>query len=268
VPPQATFLFKHALTQDAAYQALLKSRRQQVHQRIARVLEEQFPETCKTQPELLAHHYTQAGLSRQAVSYWQRAGQRAVQHSAYAEAISHLTTAIALLRTLPDTPERTQQELDLQITLGPAFIATKGQAAPEVEQVYARARELCQQVGETPQLFQALWGLARFYLMKPELQASRDLGEQLLRLAERARDPALLLEAHRSLGTTLFESGALVQAQAHLDQGIALYHPQQHRAHAVLYGRDPGVVCLSYGAQARWLLGYPDQAFQRIRYQE
>jgi predicted ATPase len=199
-------------------------------------LEERFPETCESQPELLAHHYTQAGFSRWAVSYWQRAGQRAVQHSAYAEAISHLTTAIALLRTLPDAPERTQQELDLQLTLGPALIATKGQAAPEIEHVYARARELCQQVGETPQLFQVLWGLARFYLVKPELQTARELGEQLLRLAQRAQDPALLLEAHRSLGTTLFESGALVQAQAHLEQGIALYNPQQHRSHTVLLG--------------------------------
>jgi TOMM system kinase/cyclase fusion protein len=264
VPPQASYRFKHALIQDAAYQALLKSRRQQVHQRIARVLEERFPEICVTQPELLAHHYTQAGFSSQAVSYWQRAGQRAVQHSAYAEAISHLTTALALLRTLPDTPERTQQELDLQLALGPALIATKGQAAPEVEQAYARARTLCQQVGETPQLFPALWGLASFYLMKPELQTSRELGEQMLRLALRAQDPALLLEAHRSLGTTLFESGVFVEAQAHLEQGIALYHPQRHRSHTVLYGRDPGVVCLSYGAHTRWLLGYPDQALQRI----
>jgi len=265
VPPQATYRFKHALIQDAAYQALLKSRRQQVHQRIAQVLEERFPEICITQPELLAHHYTQAGFSSQAVRYWQRAGQRAVQHSAYAEVISHLTTALALLRTLPDTPKRTQQELDLQIALGPALMATKGQAAPEVEQAYARARVLCRQVGETPQLFPALWGLASYYLMKPELQTSRELGEQMLRLALRAQDPALLLEAHRSLGTTLFESGALVQAQAHLEQGMALYHPQQHRSHTVLYGRDPGVVCLSYGAHARWLLGYPDQALQRIQ---
>jgi TOMM system kinase/cyclase fusion protein len=264
VPPQATYRFKHALIQDAAYQALLKSRRQRVHQRIAQVLEERFPEICITQPELLAHHYTQAGFSSQAVRYWQRAGQRAVQHSAYAEVISHLTTALALLRTLPDTPERTQQELDLQIALGPALMATKGQAAPEVEQAYARARVLCQQVGETPQLFPALWGLASYYLMKPELQTSRELGEQMLRLALRAQDRALLLEAHRSLGTTLFESGALVEAQAHLEQGMALYHPQQHRAHTVRYGRDPGVVCLSYGAHTRWLLGYPDQALHRI----
>ena len=196
--------------------------------------------------------------------YWQRAGQRTVQHSAYAEVISHLTTALALLRTLPDTPERTQQELDLQIALGPALMATKGQAAPEVEQAYARARVLCQQVGETPQLFPALWGLASYYLMKPELQTSRELGEQMLRLALRAQDRALLLEAHRSLGTTLFESGALVEAQAHLEQGMALYHPQQHRAHTVRYGRDPGVVCLSYGAHTWWLLGYPDQALHRI----
>jgi predicted ATPase len=200
LPPQATYLFKHALIQDAAYQSLLRSTRQQYHQRIAQVLEAQFPETVTTQPELLAYHYTEAGLTEQAIPYWQRAGQRAVERSAHVEAISHLTKGLELLKTLPDTPERTRQELDLQITLGPALMVIKGPAAPEAERVYNRARALCQHVGETPQLYPTLWGLWLFYIERGEVQTARELGEQLLTLAQRAQDPALLVEAYHALG--------------------------------------------------------------------
>ncbi len=150
LPPRAQYTFKHALVQDAAYQSLLKSKRQQVHQQIATVLEGRFPDTVETQPELVAHHYTEAGLIAQALPYWQRAGERAVQRSANAEAIHHLTKGLELLETLPDTPERNRQELTLDTTLGPALIATKGNAAPEVEQTYARALELCRRLGEPP----------------------------------------------------------------------------------------------------------------------
>src|SRR5262249_46957898 len=152
-----------ALIQEAAYQSLLRSTRQQSHQRIAQVLEARFPETLETQPELLAYHYTEAGLSQQAVGYWQRAGEHAVARSAYVEAIGHLTAGLAALSALPATPERTQQELGLQTALGSALMVTKGFAAPEVEQAYDRARVLCQQVGETPQLFSVLRGLWQFY---------------------------------------------------------------------------------------------------------
>jgi predicted ATPase len=133
--PQATYLFKHALIQEAAYQSLLKSTRQQYHERTAQVLVERFPETVEAQPELLAHHYTEAGLNAQAVGYWQRAGQRASTRSAYVEAIVHLTKGLEVLTTLPDTHERAQQELELQITLGPALMNTRGFMAPEVERV-------------------------------------------------------------------------------------------------------------------------------------
>ena len=150
IPPQATYTFKHALIRDAAYQSLLRSTRQQYHQRIAQALAEQFPETAETQPELLAYHYTEAGLYAQAIPYWQRAGQRANERSAHAEAISHLTKGLEVLSTLPDTPARAQQELALQITLGLAFIATRGQAAPEVGHTYSRSRELCRQVEDVP----------------------------------------------------------------------------------------------------------------------
>jgi predicted ATPase len=260
LPAQATYIFKHALIQDAAYQSLLKSTRQQLHQRIVQVLEARFPETAETQPELLAHHYTEAGLAEQAVGYWQQAGCKATQRSAHVEAIVHLNKGLELLRTLPDTIERTQHELVLQTLLGPALIASKSFAAPEVEQAYTRARELCQQVGDTPQLFPVLRGLWVFYLSRAELRTARELGEQLLRLAQHTPTPALLLEAHRALGETLCWLGELAPARQSSEQGMSLYDPQQHRSHAFLYGEDPGVVCLSYAALALWSQGYPDQA--------
>ena len=178
LPPQATYRFKHALIQEAAYQSLLRSTRQQYHQRIAQVVEARFPELCETQPELLAHHYTEAGATTQAIPYWQRAGQRAVERSAHVEAIAHLTKGLEVLKTLPDTPERIPQELDLQTNLGPVLMTTKGFTAPEVEAAYARARELCRQVGETPRLFPVLHGLWRFYNARGEFQTARELGEQ------------------------------------------------------------------------------------------
>src|SRR5262249_30420079 len=155
---------------DTAYQSLLKSTRQQYHQQIAHVLEEQFPEIKETQPELLGHHYTEAGLTGQAIPCWQQAGQRAIQRSANVEAIAHLAKGLELLKILPDTPERAQHELTLRVTLGIPLIATKGYAAPEVERAYTRARELCQQLGESPHLFPTLYGLWLFYLIRGELQ--------------------------------------------------------------------------------------------------
>ncbi|MDQ3828367.1 MAG: AAA family ATPase, partial [Candidatus Tectomicrobia bacterium] len=263
LPPQATYHFKHALIQDAAYQSLLRSIRQQYHQRIAQVVEKRFPEICETQPELLAHHYTEAGLSAQAIPYWQRAGQRALERSAHLEAIAHLRQGLATLTRLPESLERTQQELLLQTLLGAALMPTRGRASPEVAQVYTRARELCRQVGETPLLFPVLWGLYTFYLVRAEYQIARELAEQFLRLAQRHDDPALLMAAHQALGATLSWLGEFIPARAHLEQCIALYDPQQHHPLAIRYGHDPGVVSLAYAAWVLWCLGYPDQALQR-----
>ena len=162
VPPQARYVFKHALLQDAAYQSLLKSTRQQYHRRIVQVLETQFPETIETQPELLAHHYTEAGLPEHALPYWHRAGRHAARRAAHLEAIAHLTRGLELLPTLPDTPARAQHELTLQIALGASLLITKGYGAPDVEHAYSRARVLCQQVGNTPELFPVLSGLWRY----------------------------------------------------------------------------------------------------------
>src|SRR5262249_25241426 len=160
-------------------QSLLKRTRQQYHRQIAEVLAERFPETAATQPEVLAQHYTEAGLVPQAIAYWQRAGQQTLQRSANLEAVQHLTTGLELLATLPETLAQAQQELDLQIALGPALAATRGPAAMEVEQTYARARTLCAQIGETPKSFPALRGLCAFYLTRGALSTARELGEQL-----------------------------------------------------------------------------------------
>src|SRR6266446_6967133 len=248
LPPQATYVFKHALIQEAAYQSILRSTRQQYHQRIAQVLEEGFPDLCATQPELVAQHYTAAGLSAHAIPYWLGAGQQARQRSANPEAIQHLTTGLALLATLPETPARVQQELDLQLALGPAFVATKGYAAPEVEQIYARARALCAQVGDTPQLFPTLQGLCQCYYGRGALPTARELGEQLLRLAQREAVPTHLLEAHDGLGSTLFYLGDYPTAWVHLEQGIACTDPTTERALALHYGVAPGVRCLAIAA--------------------
>ena len=240
LPPQATYLFKHALIQEAAYQSLLRSTRQRHHQHIAQVLEAQFPELCETQPELLAHHYTEAGLLAQAVPYWQRAGQRAVQRFAHREAIGHLTKGLDLLKGLPATPEHTHQELDLQTALGPAWMAAKGYAAPEVEQAYARARELCRQLGEHARLFSVLRGLGAFYVVRGKYQTAREVGAELLSLAQSPPDPARLLGAHQVLGIAWFWLGELASARGHLEQAIALYDPQQHRSRPSAPGRIPG----------------------------
>jgi class 3 adenylate cyclase/predicted ATPase len=260
LPPQAHYLFKHALIQDTAYQSLLKSTRQQYHRQIAQVLADRFPELVETQPELVAQHYTEAGLIAQALPHWQRAGEYASQRSAHAEAIAHLTRGLELLATLPDTPERAQQELSLQITLGAPLTATKGYAAPEVARTYARAQELCQQVGETRQLIRVLFGRWRLYLQRAELQTARELGEQLLSLARRIQNPALVMEALFALEMTLFMLGEFALARRHFEQGIALYDPRKRHSRAVL---DPGVGGLSYTALALWPLGYPDQALKR-----
>jgi class 3 adenylate cyclase/predicted ATPase len=262
--PESTYIFKHALTQDTTYQSLLKGTRQKYHRKIAEVLEKDFPDTVETQPELLAYHYTEAGVNEQAVGYWHQAGKRAAQRSAHVEAINHLTKGLEVLMSLPDTLERARQELDMQITLGPVVMAVKGQSSPDTEHAYVRARELCQQVGETPQLFPVLHGLFRFHMIRAEFQAMRELAEQLFSLAQRAQDTELLVEAHRVMGQTLFWLGEMAPARAHLEQGVALYDPQKHRSHAFVYGHDPGVACGSFAAMAIWVLGYPDQALRSV----
>jgi class 3 adenylate cyclase/predicted ATPase len=264
-PPATIYSFKHALVQDAAYGTLLKSRRQQLHARIARVLEEQFPETATAQPELIAQHYTAAGLHDQAVEYWHRAGQRASERSANLEAIAHLTRGRELARTLPDLTQAARQELKLLVALGEPLGAAKSYGAPEVGATYTRALELCRQLGETSHLFPTMWGLWHFYHGQGAFHTARELGDKLLRLAEQHADPMLLLAAHQALGQSLYLLGEFSTALIHLEQARAGLDPKLAVSPHLRYGVAPGVQCLANLAQLLWCLGHPDQALQRNR---
>jgi predicted ATPase len=263
VPPHSTYMFKHALIQDTAYASLLRHTRHAYHRRIAAVLVDRFPETVATQPELLAHHYTQAGLHAQAVAYWYTAGQQAAQRSANQEAISYFKKGLEVLETVSDAVERTRHELTLLTALGPLLMAARSYGAPEVERTYLRAQALCQQLDDTGALFPVLVGLWSFHLVQGKYQRAWVIAEQLLALAQPQHDASLLREAHVVSGTILHWVGELGAARRHLEQSIALYDAPPHRPPTGLYGQDTGTTCLSYAAWTLWMLGYPDQAQQR-----
>ena len=257
-PPEAMYLFKHTLIQESAYQALLKGTRQQYHQRVAEVLYARFPDTAEVQPELLAHHYTEAGLHAQAMPYWHQAGERAITRSAHLEATEHVRKGLEVLAALPETAERARTELEMHILLGPALMATKGLAAPEVEQTYARAYALCRQVDDTAQQFPVLRGLWYYYLVRGELQTAHELSERLLPLAQRLRDDTRLMEAHWVVGVTQFLRGEFARSLASLQQ--SLVRPQTERQRSLVGLQEFDVGCLCYLALVQWYLGYPAQS--------
>jgi predicted ATPase/class 3 adenylate cyclase len=259
----AEYIFKHALTQEVAYNSLLIGRRKLLHERAGQALESIFAGQLDDHLSQLAHHYSHSDNVSKAVEYLGRAGQQALQRSAHAEAIRSLNAAIDLLQKLPDSPERTQRELLLQLALGSASIPVTGWAAPEVERAFTRARELCERLGDPPELFQALFGLWTMYFIRAELRAAYALGEQLLQRAQEAHRPALLLLAHQALGDTLVNMGELLLASEHLEMAISLYDRERHRPRGFRHGVDAKVNCLSYAARTLWTLGYPDRALER-----
>jgi class 3 adenylate cyclase/predicted ATPase len=259
-PPESGYAFKHMLVRDAAHESLLKAQRQQLHGRIARMLEEGFPETVETEPELLAQHCTEAGLIEQAVEYWQRAGQQALARSATAEAVAQLDRGLELLAGLPDGPERRRRELGLQLVLGPALIAAKGFAAPETGRAYARACELCRELGDIPKLLPALYGQSVVHWQRAELAAAHEVARELLDLAEEQGEAAAEVVGHRILGTFLFQLGRLAESLAHSESALALYDPVRDRSSRFVYAIDSRVVCLLWLSQALLALGYPEQA--------
>ena len=261
-PPHASFTFKHALVQDAAYDSMLRSRRQQIHAAIARVLEERFPETAKIEPEVLAHHYSEAGLAEPAIGYWLKAGQRATERSANVEAISHLTKGLELLAPQPESRERAERELMLQISLAIPFTAVKGYAAPETAGAYTRARELCNILGDTKQLFPAMYGEWVYHMVKAQQDEAKRVAEEFLRLAEQhgARDGIVV--AHRTLGLSLLNLGQLAAGQEQMEEVVRLYEPEAHRCLAFRYGQDPRAVGLSFLAWIEWFRGYPELALK------
>ena len=258
LPPQARYLFKHALIQDAAYQSLLKSRRQQYHQQIAQVLEERFPETAETQPELLAHHYTEAGLAHRLfrTGSEQARGPSSTRPTSRRSVTSPRGWRCSRLYRIRPRAANTNSRYK---SLWGASHRDQGWGAPDVGQAYTRALELCQQVGEPLSSSRVLQGLWVFYIVRAECKTARDLGEQLLSLAQSVQDPALLVEACFALGSAFYSLGELAPARAHLEQGIALYDPQQHHALAFAYGSfDPGVavpILCGYGPVVSGLSG-------------
>jgi len=264
-PPDASFLFKHALVQDAAYGTLLRGPRRELHARIGRVLEERLATAADMQPEILAHHCANAGLIEKAVFYWQEAGERSKARSAMAEAIRQMRKALDLLSHLPDTPERQRTEVGLQLALGGALIAAKGHAAEETGKAYARARRLCELLNDTPNLLKALWGEFVHHHVRAETNRSHRVAEELLDLAGRQNDTATLVAGHRAVGDSCLHRGELSSARAHLERGLALYDPAQHRSLTVLFAENARVAMLSFLSLTLGLLGFADQAQVRSR---
>ena len=248
-PPEASYSFKHALVRDAAHESLLKAYRQELHARIARALEEYFPETAQTEPELLARHCAEAGLAEQAADYWGQAGQQAFARSAMAEAVVQLTRGLDVLHGVSDGPEHQRRELSLQLELGQASIAARGFAAPETDRAYARAHALCLELGATPQLFRALFGRFVVHYQRAELGAAYEVARELLNCAEERSDQAAQVAGCRAIGAALFQLGELVASHAHLTRGLALYDPERDRTSGSAYGIDSRVVCLHWLSQ-------------------
>ena len=267
VPPHATYLFKHALVQDAAYGTLLREPRRALHARIAETLESQFAEIAENQPELLARHCTEAGLIEQAASLWGKAGQRSLERSALVEAAEQITRALDQIAAVPATPALRREEIKLQVALANALMHVEGYAAPETKAAVEQARvfiERAEELGESPNdpllLFSVLYGVWAVNALAFNGDTLRDLAAQFLALAEKQAATAPLLIAHRIMGVSLLYAGDFAKARMHLEQAIALYDPAEHRPLATRFGQDPAVHALSYRSLALWSLGYPEAA--------
>jgi predicted ATPase len=261
-PPEATYTFKHALVQDAAYQSLLKSKRQQLHASIAQVLEEEFPEVAKANPELLAHHLAEAALVEQAVVYWERAARQSVERSAMIEAVAQSRNGLDLLDRLPDDARRAHKELELQSILAAALVATVGNAAVETGEAYARARTLCDQLGDKSTLVPVLSGLSTYYQTRSDFPAMRETAFDLLRLGEQRGDPASALVGHRSMALCLFHLGKFHRAREHLERVLSMYVPEEHHLLTSIAAFDMRAAALSYLSLSLLILGHPEQAQQ------
>jgi predicted ATPase len=262
-PPEAAYLFKHALIQDAAYQSLLKRTRQQYHQRAAKLLEDRFPEVASTQPELVAHHYTQANCPAQAIAFWHKAGVAAASKSASVEAVDQFHRGLALVEALSDASERAERELDLQMALGPALFGTKRRGNPDIGRAYARAWQLCRQLGDHSRGFMALRGLQLYHLDRAEMEKSQHFAEEALRVAERHADAARLVGAHMALGVLLYYQGSLEPALVQFRRGRELFDPNMRFPDWP--GSHPAVQCQFWPMLISWMLGYPDRSLNELK---
>nr|WP_283807986.1 AAA family ATPase [Bradyrhizobium shewense] len=258
--PETTYMFKHALVQDAAYRSLLRSTRRQLHGRIAVAITELMPQIVETQPELLAHHYAQAGLIDDAIAYSLRAGRRSAVRSANEEAITHYTKALELLGTKSAGLERDRQELELLIALGVPTIAARGYMAADVESIYDRASDLCGSVTETPHRFTVLRGLWNSAFLRKPLLKAQALSADLVALADAQGDDTRRALAHRAQGCARFFSGEFESGWESFRQAIEFWDADKARAEILVYGEDPSVLCRAYGSWLTWFLGYPDKS--------
>jgi predicted ATPase len=261
-PPEAVYSFKHALVRDAAYESLLKSRRQHLHGQIARALEERFPDVVASEPEIVARHFTEAGLVEPAVNYWLKAGQHAARRSANAEALNHLARGLELLPKIDHPMLRNKSELLLQTSLGHSLRAIKGWSVDSVKHAYTRALQLCKESGFDDHTLPAVFGLWTWNFVRPALGEAQALAELLVSTAENGQDSVFKVLAHEALGFTLFARGKFAAAHAALERSISMCKDSKAAAYLDLTAQDPRVHVRLYDGIVLWLLGYPDQALR------
>jgi predicted ATPase len=259
------YSFIHALYRKVLYERVSASRRVQLHRRIGEQAEALYGERAREIAAELAMHFERGADHKQAAKYLQGAADNALRRFAYREAIALSRRGLELLLKLPETSERAAQELCLQLTLGVPLVATEGYAAPDVGSVYLRARELCHELGDTPDVSEALWGLWTFYTLKAELVTAREIAEELLRLAERLLYPGMTMRGHWAIEITFAHLGEFALALEHYEKALLLYDPKRHLDDGFLYALNPGVAMPCFAAWALWFLGQPDQALDRIQ---
>jgi predicted ATPase/class 3 adenylate cyclase len=259
----AVYVFKHALTQEVAYNSLLVERRKQLHERVGQAIEAAFANQLDDQVSRLAYHYSHSNNADKTIEYLGRAGRQSVERSAHADAIEALTAAIDLLLTFPDSPERMRRELPLQMALGQALIPVKFWASPEVGRAFERAQVICQQLGDAQELFPALFGLLSVHLVRGQVRPAREIGFELLRRAQTAGTPALLVMAHYALGVVLYYAGELILAREHQEAMLEVYDEERDLPLSSLLGSDPKCQCLSHNGLTLWHLGFADQAVEQ-----
>ena len=261
-PPEAVYSFKHALVRDAAYESLLKSRRARLHGQIARALEERFAEIMASQPEIVAHHFTEAGLDERAIDYWLKAGQQAVRRSANAEALNHLARGLELLPNIDDPMLRNKSELLLQTSLGNSLRATKGWSIDSVKHAYTRALQLCKESGFDELTLPAVFGLWTWNFVHAALGEAQTLAEHLVNAVENVNDSVYKVLAHEALGFTSFAQEKFATAHAALERSISMCEDSKAAAYLDLSAQDPRVHVRLYDGMVLWFLGYPDQALR------
>jgi class 3 adenylate cyclase/tetratricopeptide (TPR) repeat protein len=265
VPPHASYLFKHALVQDAAYGTLLRGRRQELHSRIALTLRDSFSDITQAQPEILAHHFEHAGMTREAIDFWIKAGGLTRQRSANAEAAAHFNRALKLIPELTEHEESSKKELAIQFNLGQIYMATKGYGSIEAEAAYKRASDLCDKIGDRELLLRVLVGLRTLNQIQGKLDKAREFGTQCLQSARAKNDRIYIAQASVGLGHTLCFMGNFIEARSHLVEAINAYDPAHYAQHVAISGWTPQILSMTTSGWNEWLLGYPDRALESAK---